>query len=120
MLVFRSLAIGLLGACMWLLATRPFVQLHVREQPPVLRAAPSAMSEPPTVVDVASGVTGAQLVSLVRLGPNEHVATIDDRPVDGDLEAGAHLASLDVRARRYLDLGVRGATGSRRVLVLFH
>jgi hypothetical protein len=75
---------------------------------------------PPSVIDVAPGVSASRLASLVRLEEGEHVTTIDDQAVNGDIDAGVRLAALDLRARRYIDLGVEGPRGARRVLVLLH
>lgn len=128
--MYRSLALGLLGACCLLLAMRPPLtvvthgpgQLVVVTQdgaarcpPPTLVAAPG-----PTIIDVAPGVTIAQLAELVRLGPGEHIATVDDRAVAGALGAGVALAALELRGRTFLDLGIASELGTRRVLVLLH
>jgi hypothetical protein len=116
MLVFRSLAIGLLGACFLLLVTRPNVRVE-RELVPIAQPAPPA---PATIIDVAHGVSADQLAGLVRLGPGEHVVAVDDRPVAGDLDAGVLIASGDATAKRYLDLTIGGGAGERRVLLLLH
>ncbi len=118
MLAFRSLAIGLLGACFLLLVTRP-TQLRIeRELVPVAQPAPHASA---TIIDVAHGVPAQQITQLVRLDPDEHVVAVDDHPVTGDLDAGALIASNDLSTKRYLDLTVGGGvSGERRVLVLLH
>jgi hypothetical protein len=154
MLLFRSLTLGLLGACFLLIATRPTFVVHrdcslqtpmvaATQRPPVrhlsgrtaafgvgadgapLAALPAVevshpTALPPSVVDVAPGVSASRLASLVRLDEGEHVTTIDDQAVSGDIDAGVRLATLDLRARRYIDLGVEGPRGTRRVLVLLH
>ncbi|NVB78474.1 MAG: hypothetical protein HOV81_08790 [Kofleriaceae bacterium] len=158
MLLFRSLTLGLLGACFLLIATRPTFgvrrdctlqvpTLAMTQRPPVAASANFAadrafifgaradgaaiaalpdgegarpMALPPAVVDVAPGVSASRLASLVRLDEGEHVTTIDDQAVSGDIDAGVRLAALDLRARRYIDLGVEGPRGARRVLVLLH
>jgi hypothetical protein len=120
MLVFRSAAFGMLCACFMMLADLPR-ELRERERDP--GSAQVASQAPPpqaAIVDVAGGVGAAQLGALVKLAPDEHVVAIDDRRVDGDLEAGAALATSDARPGGYVDLTVRGAAGSRRVLVLLH
>jgi hypothetical protein len=53
----------------------------------------------------------------VRLEPGEHVATVDDVAVENDLAAGAAIAA---HGRAFVDLGVTGPTGTRRVLLLLH
>ena len=117
MLVFRSLALGLLGACFLLLATRQTDVRIERELVPVQQPAPPASA---TIIDVAHGVGANQLAQLVRLQPNEHVVAVDDRPVTGDLDAGAMIAANETSARKFVDLTVTGGAGERRVLVLLH
>jgi hypothetical protein len=113
MLLFRSLAIGLLGACCLLLATRPAAEVIQRERIVYRPSAPSA-----TLIDVAAGVSATQLGGLVKLQRDEHVTAIDDRPVSGDLDAGAVLAQLDARPA-FVDLEIDGgASGHRRVVLL--
>jgi hypothetical protein len=117
MLLFRSLALGLLGACFLLLAMRP-ATTHVVDHVDrvVYRAAPPVA----TLVDVAMGVPAAQLGSLVHLEAGEHVIAIDDRPVTGDLDAGAVLAQLTSRPA-FVDLEIAGGHGGqRRVVLLLH
>ena len=131
MLLFRSLTLGLLGACFLLIATRPTVEIRrscpmqtptlaLAQRPIIALESPRPLSLPPAVVDVAPGVSASQLASLVRLDEGERVATIDDRAVSGTLDAGVALAALDLTSRRYIDLGVEGPRGTRRVLVLLH
>jgi len=117
MLVFRSIALGLLGACFLLLATRPTDLRIERELVPVAQPAPPASA---TIIDVAHGVTPNQLAQLVRLQPDEHVVAVDDRPVTNDLDAGAMIAANDSTAKQFVDLTVNGSSGERRVLVLLH
>ena len=117
MLLFRSLALGLLGACVMLLAHRPECEIRFAPSSVVARA-----SAPPSaaIVDVAPGIAAAQLGPLVRLAPGERVIAVGEHAVSGDLEAGAVLAALDARSGSYVDLTVAGAVGPRRVLVLLH
>ncbi|HUJ61729.1 MAG TPA: hypothetical protein VLX92_24665 [Kofleriaceae bacterium] len=112
MLVYRSLALGLAGACLLLLASRPIVTVRVVGAPRARRA------EPVAIIDVAPGLAPAQRAALVRLAPGEHVIAIDDRPGD-DLAAGAAIALRDARPG-FLDLQVASARGAHRLLVLFH
>jgi hypothetical protein len=137
-LLFRSLALGLLGACFFLIATRPttvIVREHV-EVPNLsgIRGVPGG----PTVIDVAPGVNPMLIPSLIRLGEGEHVTAIDDLPVANDLEAGRLLGARSVLSEepvyalsvqgeratpslhRFIDLQVTGRLGDRRVLVLLH
>jgi hypothetical protein len=100
MLVFRSLVIGLLGACCLLLARRQHVSVHA---PLVIRPGISTFdgSRPPTIVDVSPLVAENQLVSLVRLAPGEHITSLE-------------------APQRYVDVTVAGPFGERRVLLLAH
>jgi len=113
MLLFRSLVLGLLGACCLLLAVRPKPKVVERV---VYQPGPPAA----TLVDVSANVAADQLGSLVHLGPGEHVISIDDRAVTGDLDAGAVLAELDQRPA-FVDLEIgRGSVGHRRLVLLLH
>jgi hypothetical protein len=132
MFVYRSLALGLLGACCLLLAMRP--PISVVSQCPgqvVLVSSPDATHQmecaptqpehsPPTIVDVAPGITSQQLPLLIVLAPGEQIAAIDDVAVASPLDAGIKLASIDLRSQRYIDLEIAGTHGTRRMLVLLH
>ena len=117
MLLFRSMVLGLLGACCLLVASRPPARVAVRERI-VYRPAPPVA----TLVDVSGSVPSAQLGSLVHLGPGEHVIAVDDHPVWDDLDAGAMLALIDHPGNdprpRFVDLEIAGGPGGQRRLVL--
>ena len=100
MLVFRSLVIGLLGACCLLLAQRQRAEVRA---PLVMPRVASTWDGtlPPTIVDVSPLVAPDQLAALVRLQPGEHVASVD-------------------APQRYVDVTVAGPFGERRVLLLTH
>lgn len=78
------------------------------------------------VIDVAAGAATPTLISqLLRLSADERVASVDDRPVENNFIAGAWIAARFEPGRApargdHLDLTIRGAYHSRRVLVLFH
>lgn len=115
MLLFRSLSLGLIGACFLL-------QLGQREvaapsPPPVQVAAAPEAAPVPTIIDVSGGVDAPQLPMLIHLGRDEHVSAVDDRPIANDLEAGAAIVS---HRAGYIDLTVASTAGSRRVLMLLH
>ena len=102
-MLYRSLVVGLLGACLYLLASRgpatKVVQRAAQLRPltvPVLAVKPG-----PTLIDVSSQMSPAQLVSLVRVAPDEHIAAYDDH-------------------RAYVDVTVEGPRSERRVLLLVH
>jgi hypothetical protein len=105
MLVFRSLVLGLLGACAILLA-------QAANRPVIVHAA--APTNRATIIDVAPGVN--DVIPLLGLAPGEHVLSVGDRAVMTDLEAGAAIRDTQQSAGRYVDL----ATTQRRVLVLLH
>jgi hypothetical protein len=122
MFLFRSLTIGLLGACVMLLVriepsshTTTFVTSTPEPAPP------AAVGSTATIVDVAPGLAGAVVPSLIRLAPGERVVTVDDRAVASDLEAGAVISAHGSGAGSFVDLEVASDTGDRRrVLVLMH
>src|SRR5215203_406557 len=86
MLLFRSLTIGMLGACLYLLFGVPS-----RAQAPAAILVPAAPSPAITVIDVARGVPAATVLELIRLAPGERVIAVDDVPVANNLAAGAAL-----------------------------
>jgi hypothetical protein len=121
MFLFRSLTIGLLGACILLLARleSPRAEVTSREATLALHAAPPAASA--TIIDVAPGVRASDVPSLIRLAPGERVVAVDDRRVDGDLAAGVAIANRVPASGAFVDLDVEGTGGThRRVLVLLH
>ncbi|MEO6774101.1 MAG: hypothetical protein ABI467_13970 [Kofleriaceae bacterium] len=112
MLLFRALSVGLLGACVCLLAQHPFERVRVEHERELV-----AVRSAPTIIDVAPGLTATQIAELVHLAPDERVTSVDDRPVLGNLDAGT---VIDPHDRQYVDLTVASRTGERRVLVLIH
>jgi hypothetical protein len=116
MLVFRSLALGLLGACCLLFASHPLVALYVVRDRPASAASPP----PATIIDVATGFDPANVPALVHLAVGEHVVAVNDTAVRSDLDAGAALATGPLIGGHYADLDVQGPEGKRRVLVLLH
>ncbi len=105
MLVFRSLVLGLLGACAILLAQAANRPIVVQAATPANRA---------TIIDVAPGVS--DVTPLLSLAPGEHVLAVGERAVLTDLEAGAAIRDLHALPGAYVDL----TTTERRVLVLLH
>lgn len=122
MLVFRSVSVGLLFACFALLVVRPAV--HVRVAHEAVQPATIAIPEPapivPTIIDVAPGITAAQLATTIHLAPGEQIVAIDDIAVSGTLGAGMWLAARELRSRQFIDFTVDGPAGERRVLALLH
>ncbi len=122
MLVFRSFAIGLSAACFALLVMRPTVELRVTPQssPSASDSQLAAAVPIPTIIDAAPGITASQLAATIRLLPGEQITSVDDIAVTGDVDAGVVLASRDLSSRQFVDVGVAGPAGERRVLVLVH
>ncbi len=120
MFLFRSLTIGLLGACVMLLVrvepSRTTFITAGAAPPPAVIAGSSA-----TIVDVAPGLSSGVVPSLIRLAPGERVIAVGDRAVDSDLEAGAAITAHAPGSGSFVDLEVASANGDhRRVLVLMH
>ena len=127
MILFRSLALGLLGACFFLLATRPVTIVVRQPEIPNLSGIRGVPTAGPTVIDVARDAGPSIVPSLIRLAEGEHVVTIDDVAVANDLDAGRMLGERwlvtegpPIAQHRYIDLEVQGPRGERRVLVLLH
>lgn len=91
--------------------------------PPGEGPAPAPLEAPVVnVIDVAAAAATPELVAqLLRLAPDERIISLDDRPIIDNVAAGARLAARGPIARGdHLDVTLMGASGSRRVLVLFH
>lgn len=118
MLLFRSLTIGLLGACVLMLArVGPSRTTIVTPT----AAAPVAPGSTATIVDLAPGLSSGVVPSLIRLAPGERVVAVDDQPVENDLDAGAAITARPRGTKTFVDLEVAASTGEhRRVLVLLH
>lgn len=135
MLVFRSMVLGLLGACVLLLAQRPITHIHVdASRPSVVAslAAPASPTPAPTIIDLAlrycypntSGVHAcfaSEPLELLKLAPGERVTAVGDTQVEG---WWAIKQALDGQAYRgdgqYIDLTIAGGDGERRALLLLH
>jgi hypothetical protein len=120
MLLYRSLSLGMLGACLYFLATFGAAAAPEPRTAPetiVVHARPAV-----TVVDVARGVEPWRLPELVKLQDGEHVHAVDDFVVASDLAAGATIAMRGALSPRdYLDLTIDTADGGqRRLLIVLH
>ena len=82
MLLFRSVALGLLGAIAWLLATHASPVTRIQHERELVAVANPAVV--PTIIDVAPGLSATQIAQLVRLGPDERVTSVDDHAVTGN------------------------------------
>jgi len=130
MLVYRSLVLGLLGACVMLLAQRPATYIHIASPAPdgniafgmFPAAAPPRTTIPPTIIDVATAASGdaIALSSLLHLAPDERIVAVQDEQVDADAASALTSFGWPKSAGRYTDLTVSGPRGERRVLVLMH
>ncbi len=117
MVLFRSLTIGLLGACVMLLVKLDVAPVETSRTSP----APTIQAANASIVDVAPGLRSSEVSSLIRLSAGERVIAVDDHPVDSDLAAGAAIAARAAGSGGYVDLEVERADGlHRRVLVLMH
>ncbi len=84
-------------------------------------APPVVVGNTATIVDVAPGLSGAVVPSLVRLAPDERVVAVGDRAVASDLEAGAAITARVPGGGGFIDLEIASDAGDRRrVLVLMH
>ena len=129
MLLLRLLSTVLCATCVVLLATFQPVRVEILQPAPHRGPAGSAERDaapgsaaagvPINVVDVAPGVSPAQIAAMVQLRSDEHVSAINDRVAVSDLEAGALIASLP-RPGGFVDLTVSSPSAERRVLVLLH
>jgi hypothetical protein len=141
MTLFRSVTVGLLGACLYFVVQVSRAQSEPepmdRRQQLVehskvlsdltqnLQQRITAMSSrtqiarPVTVVDVAHGVPATAIPALVHVGPGERITAVDDREASSDLVAGAMMLER-IRDGRFIDLTIESATSTRRVLVLLH
>jgi len=120
MLLFRSLALGLLAAAVTLLASRPSTVIVM---PAPSAAAPPVVEHEPTVpditiVDFAHTLDPRELPSLVRLEQGERVVAVSDRSCDS--LATSECVAAAARASDYVDVDVRGPRGGRRVVLLRH
>jgi hypothetical protein len=125
MLLFRSLTVGLLAACAYMLADLPAAHTHtirtVQVTQPAVRPHPNLNHnhDQVTVVDVAHGFAPANIHSLLLLQQGESVVAINDRRIAAVEVVTEIVDTVDFGAR-YLDLTVWGGHGTRRILVLLH
>ena len=119
MLLFRSLALGLIAACFFLQVDRGRVPDRTVDQRCVVEpiAPPADVQQGTTIIDVAAAVDAHELPFLLHLRDDERVLQVDDRRIDNNLEAG--MAIVEHR-NRFVDLTVQSAEGSRRILMLLH
>ncbi|HVI00809.1 MAG TPA: hypothetical protein VM513_07455 [Kofleriaceae bacterium] len=134
MLVFRSIVVGLLGACVLLLAQRPITHIHVDASQPVVDAAAAAAPSPPstTIIDVGMrrclpSVSGgypcfaSDPLALLRLAADERVTAVGDVQVDDWSALKEALDRYTYRADgHYIELTITGGHGERRALLLLH
>ena len=117
LLLIRTLVAGLIGGCLVLalgFQPRMVIVRQVVSRPRVHVPAGA------TLIDVSGSVTPAAMLSLIKLGRSEHVVTVDDAKVDNDLSAGVAIADNAHGRDTFVDVGVEGQSGPRRVLLLIH
>jgi hypothetical protein len=122
MFLYRSLTVGLLGACCFLLMRRPMIgplQISMPTPPSIAAAQPA--TTPLRVIDVAKGAAPDQAAQLVKLAPDEHIASVDDIAVTDPINGLLLLMTSTSRGdRSFVDLTIAGDAGERRVLLLMH
>ena len=116
-MVFRSVVLGLLGACCLLLAQRPSIDIHLERAAPAEAAPPQ---QPARIVDVAFAQLDApdRIFDLLALAPDEQIVAVNDQRVQSEThmrEVLGHLAPSN-----YIDFDVTSPRGRQRVLMLFH
>lgn len=140
MLVFRTLTLGLLGACLWtllILVDRGEPRWCAAPRPPV-PAAPAANAI--TIIDLAHVSAGAwrikDLANMIRLDRDEQIVAVNDHPVrlrpgcsaapdycNGALLDGDRVVEglpAHAEANRFADFTIASGPSTRRVLVLIH
>jgi hypothetical protein len=147
MMLFRSLTLGLLGTCLYFVVARNDVREDVRTR--VLRerlvvidgfgrgdggapmaVAPTVAAPPVEIVDVAHGVEATSVLAMIRIGPDEHIAEVNNRVYESeeDLVRAIAVASSNTHyyystatPGQFVDLSVVDMSGrARRMLVLLH
>ncbi len=123
MFLYRSLTVGLLGACCFMLTRRPAV-IPVQLELPTPASIAVAQQAPLQVIDVAANAAPDQVAQLVKLAPGERIAMVDDLEVDNPVTAVLDVMMSAARKepgwRNFVDLTVRGGADERRILLLMH
>lgn len=123
MFMVRSFALGLLGACLVVIAMRPAVEVRVSMPAPARQHALAPRAQPrvpsATVIDAASVATPSDLVALLRLRGDEWIAAVDDQRTD-PRAAIAEVASAAGAKGRYVDLTIASPRAERRVVLMIH
>lgn len=115
-LVYRGVAIGLLGAIACLLA---LAVDSARTQPArivVAAPAPTGLPSGTTIVDVSRSHAGG-VIDLLGLRPGERVVELEGAPATTDLVVDAWRTA---GPGHVLDLTIASAQRARRVLVIIH
>ena len=120
MVLFRSLTVGMLGACLYLLWA-----VRSSDEPPpsavsLAEIVAAATAGSVAIVDVSAAADDTALLGLIRLAPEEQVIAVDGEPAASNLVAGALIRERVPGTGGYLDLAIRGPEGPRRLLVLRH
>jgi len=117
LLLIRTLVAGLIGGCLVLafgVHPRMVVVKHVVSRPRIHVPAGA------TLIDVSGSVTPATMLSLIKLDRGDHVVTVGDTSVSNDLVAGEAIAMRATGHDTFVDVGIDGRSGPRRVLLLIH
>jgi hypothetical protein len=113
MLLFRSLALGLIAACFWLQLDHNQAPAPVAPPPPP----PAPVAATTTIIDVAAAVDARELPFLLHLHDDERITAVDDQRFTNTFEAGMAIIQ---HQHRFVDLTVESPESSRRVLMLLH
>lgn len=114
-MLFRSLTVGLVGACLLLILALPRSERIVERPVLIDRTLQIGGTQ---VVDIAPNLTTAQLVEALRLAPDERLHIVDHQVVRDDIEAGARLAAWKPEPGKYLELVVSSPMRVRRIVAL--
>ena len=123
MFLYRSLTVGLLGACCFMLARSGTRSIEIRMAPlPTPPSIAAALATRPAlqVIDVAANAAPDQVARLVTLAPGERIVAVDDAEVGEPVAAVLQLVTSASRGHDFVDVTVRGDAGERRVLLLRH
>ena len=117
LLLIRTLVAGLIGGCL-VLALGFHPRTVIIKQ--VVSRPRAHMPAGATLIDVSGSVTPATMLSLIKLRNGDHVVSVDDAKVDNDLAAGVAIADNVHGRDSFVDVGIEGRSGPRRVLLLIH
>lgn len=120
MLLLRFVTTALCTACVVLLVTFKPVQVVTPVAMPPPGPCLLERAQRLTVIDVAAGVTAAQLGEVLHLRAGERIVAVNDHRLAAEAVPASVIAALPAAPGGFIDLTVAGTTAERRVLVLLH